>query len=151
VTHFECFVSLIENYARCTSDNKSRIAKAKAALNKKKTLFTSKLEFNLRKKNLTLHLEYTFVWSWNTNLNGHNTRRNCLLKQFIEGKIEGTRSRGRRREQLLDDLKERRRYWKLKWQAPDRLLWRTRFGSGYGPVVRQTAWLLLWNSSWVLN
>jgi hypothetical protein len=38
---------------------------------------------------------------------------------------------------LLDDLKEKRRYWKLK-EALDRTLWRTRFGRGYGPVVTQT-------------
>jgi len=39
-------------------------------------------------------------------------RRNCLLKQVIEGKIKGgievTGRRGRRRRKLLDDLKERR-------------------------------------------
>jgi hypothetical protein len=29
-------------------------------------------------------------------------------------------------------------YWKLKEEALDRTLWRTRFGRGYGPVVRQT-------------
>jgi hypothetical protein len=28
---------------------------------------------------------------------------------------------------------------KLKDEALDRTLWRTRFGRGYGPVVRQTA------------
>jgi hypothetical protein len=47
--------------------------------------------------------------------------------------------RGRRRKQLLDDLKEKRRYWKFKEEALDRSLWRTHFGRGYGPVVRQTA------------
>jgi hypothetical protein len=35
-------------------------------------------------------------------------------------------------------LKERRIYWKLKEEALDRTLWRTRFGRRYGPVVRQT-------------
>ena len=43
---------------------------------------------------------------------GHILRRNCLLKQVIEGKIKGemevTRRRGRRRKKLLDDLKDRR-------------------------------------------
>jgi hypothetical protein len=60
----------------------------------------------------------------------------------IEGKLEGrivvTRRRGRRRKQLLDDLKEKRGYWKLKEEALDRTLWRTRFGRDYGSVVRQT-------------
>jgi len=35
---------------RCTCEIKSRIAVAKAAFSKKKTLFTSKLDLNLRKK-----------------------------------------------------------------------------------------------------
>jgi hypothetical protein len=44
---------------------------------------------------------------------GHILRRNCLLKHVIEGKLEGkTETQGRRRKQLLDDLKEKRRYWK---------------------------------------
>ena len=46
------------------------------------------------------------------------------------------RRRGRRRRQLLDDLKETRRYWKLKEEALDHTLWS---GREYGPVVRQTA------------
>jgi hypothetical protein len=62
---------------------------------------------------------------------GHILRRNCLLKHVIEGKIEGriemTERRGRRRKQILDDLKEKRRYWKLNKEALDRTLWRTRF------------------------
>jgi len=40
---------------------------------------------------------------------GHVLRRNCLLKYFIEGKVAGTGRQGRRRKQLLDDLKETRR------------------------------------------
>jgi hypothetical protein len=67
-------------------------------------------------------------------------RRNFLLKHVIEGNLEGriemTRRRGRRRKQLLDDLKEKRRYWKLRVEALDRAVWRTGFGRGYGPVVR---------------
>jgi hypothetical protein len=73
---------------------------------------------------------------------GHILRRNCLLKHAIEGKLEGRREmtggRGSRRKQLPDDIKEKRIYWKLKEETLDRTLWRTRFGRGYGPVVRQT-------------
>jgi hypothetical protein len=73
---------------------------------------------------------------------GHILRRNCLLKHVMERKIEGwikvTGRRGRRRKQLLDDLKEKRGYWKLKKESLDLTLWRTCFGRGYGPVVRQT-------------
>jgi hypothetical protein len=64
---------------------------------------------------------------------------NCLPKQITEGKIRGTRRQGRRHKQLLDDLKEARRYWKLEKEAQDCSLWRTQFGRGYGPVTRQTA------------
>jgi len=40
--------------------------------------------------------------------------------------------RGRKRKQLLDDLKETIGYWKLKEEeAPDRSV-ETRFGRGYG-------------------
>ena len=70
----------------------------------------------------------------------HILRRNCLLKQVIEGQIKGemdvTRRRGRRRKKLLDDLKDRRRYSHLKEEALDRTMWRNRFGRGFGPVVR---------------
>jgi hypothetical protein len=73
---------------------------------------------------------------------GHILRRNCLLSHIIEGKIMGTRRRGRRRKQPLDDLKEARRYWKFKEEAQDRTLWRTQFGRGYGHLARQTTtWL----------
>jgi hypothetical protein len=73
----------------------------------------------------------------------HILRRNCLLQHVIEGKleerIEMTGRRGRRRKHLLGDLKEKRGYGKLKEEALDRSQWRSRFGRGYGPVVRQTA------------
>jgi len=60
--------------------------------------------------------------TWNNktkaNLIGHILRRNCLLKQVIEGKIKGemevTRRRGRRRKKLLDDLRT----------GEDTLIWR---------------------------
>jgi hypothetical protein len=50
-----------------------------------------------------------------------------------------TGRRGRRRKQLLDDLKGKKRYCKLKQEALDVTAWGTCFGRGYGPVVRQTA------------
>jgi len=49
-----------------------------------------------------------------------------------------TGRRGRRRRQLLDDLKENRGFCKLEEDAFDGTLWRTLFGKEYGPVVRQT-------------
>ena len=44
----------------------------------------------------------------------------------------------RRRRKLLDDLKERRGYSRVKQEATDRTMWRARFGRDFGPVVRQT-------------
>jgi hypothetical protein len=68
---------------------------------------------------------------------GHILRRNCRLKQVIEGKIKGEMEVKRRRKKLLDDLKDRRGYSHLKEEALDRTMWRNRFGGGFGPVVRQ--------------
>ena len=72
---------------------------------------------------------------------GHIIRRNCRLKQVMEGKIKGdmevARRRGRRRKKLLDDLKDKRGYSHFKEEALDRTIWRHRFGGGFGPVVRQ--------------
>jgi hypothetical protein len=69
---------------------------------------------------------------------GHILRRNCLLKEVVEGKIKGwievTRRRGRRRKKLLDDLGDRRGYCPLKEKALDRIKLRNRFGRGCGHV-----------------
>jgi len=197
----ECFKylgSMLTNDGRCTCETKSRIAMAKAAFNKKKTLFTSKLDLNLRKKLIKCYiwsmafygaetwtlraedqkyLESFEMWCWRrmekiswtdhmrneevllrvneqrnilheirkrkANWIGYILRRNCLLKQVIEGKIKGEmeveRRRGRRRKKLLDDLKDRRGYSYLKEEALERTMWRHRFGGGIGPVVRENA------------
>jgi hypothetical protein len=70
-------------------------------------------------------------------------RRNCLVKHIIERKIEGrievTRRRVRRRKKPLGELQEKRRHSKLKEEALDRTPWKTRFVRGFGPVVRQTS------------
>jgi hypothetical protein len=49
--------------ARCTREIISRIVVAKAAFNRKKTPFNSKLDLNLR-----LHLEHSILlcWNWGT-------------------------------------------------------------------------------------
>jgi len=73
---------------------------------------------------------------------GHILCRNCLLEHVIEGKVEGrmevTERLGRRRMQILSDVKEKRGYWKLKEEALDRTVWRTGFGRGYEIGVRQS-------------
>jgi hypothetical protein len=71
---------------------------------------------------------------------GQILHKNCLLRHVIEGKIKGRTEvrgrRGRRRNHLLEDFKETRKHWKMKEEALDRTLCRTRFGRGYGPLVR---------------
>jgi hypothetical protein len=63
---------------------------------------------------------------------GNILRRNCLLKHAIKGKLEGqtemTEGRGRRHKQLQDGPRKKRRHWKLKEEALEHTLWRTRFG-----------------------
>ena len=58
VACFKYLGSILTNYGRCTCDIKSRIAMAKPAFNKKKTLFTSTLDLNLRRK-----LVKCYIWS----------------------------------------------------------------------------------------
>ena len=41
------------------------------------------------------------------------------------------RRRKRRRDQVLDDLKENKRYWTLKEEAVGQTVWTTRFGGSY--------------------
>jgi hypothetical protein len=43
-----------------------------------------------------------------------------VIEGKLEERIEMTGRRGRRRKQLLDDLKEKRRCWNLKEEALDR-------------------------------
>ena len=50
VEYFNCSGSMITSEARCTREINSRIAMAKAAISKKKTLFTSRLDLNLTLK-----------------------------------------------------------------------------------------------------
>jgi hypothetical protein len=64
--YFNYLGSMITNDASCTREIKSRIAMAKAAFNKKKNLFTSKLDLNLRKKLVNCYI-------WNIALYGAET------------------------------------------------------------------------------
>lgn len=67
-------------------------------------------------------------------LDGHVLSRMCLLKLVTEEKLERTRRQGRRDKQLLDVLKEKKRYCYLKDEALDRIFWRSCFGRRYGPA-----------------
>jgi hypothetical protein len=56
VEYFNYLSSIITNDATCTRDIKPRIATKIGAFNKNKTLFTTKLDFNLRKKFLKCYI-----------------------------------------------------------------------------------------------
>ena len=58
VESFKYLGSILTNDGRCTCEIKCRIAVAKAAFSKKRTLFTSTLDLELRKK-----LVKCYVWS----------------------------------------------------------------------------------------
>jgi len=151
-----------------------RIAIAKEAFNRKMSLFTSKLNIELKKKlvrcyvwSIALYgsetwalrklerkyLESFEMWCWRrmekikwsekitneqvldrigekrtpinnillrkANWIGHILRRNSLLHYVIQGQMMEVKGVGRRRTQLLDDLRNRRRYWELKEEAED--------------------------------
>ena len=68
---------------------------------------------------------------------GHVLCRNCLPKHVIEGKIRGTERRGRRRKQLLNDFKVKRRHRKLKEETLNYTLCSNGFGRCCGHFARQ--------------
>jgi len=70
-------------------------------------------------------------------LDGNVLSRKCLLKLDTEGKLERRRGQGRRDKQLLDVLREKKKYCYLNEEALDHILWRSRFRIRYGPVARQ--------------
>jgi len=55
---------------------------------------------------------------------------------MMEGRIDEKGGRRRRSKQLLDDLKEKRGYCKLKEEAVNCTVLRSGCGRGCGPVVR---------------
>jgi hypothetical protein len=60
--YFNYFGRMITNDEICKREIKSRIAMAKAALSKKKTLFTSKLDLKFKEESSkVLHLECSFL------------------------------------------------------------------------------------------
>ena len=67
---------------------------------------------------------------------------NCLLKHLteanIEGSVEVTRMRRRRRKPLLDNLKEKTGYWRLREETLDCTVWSSDVGRDCEPVLRQT-------------
>ena len=85
----ECFKylgSLLTNDGRCTRKIKSRIAMAKAAFSKKKTLFTNKLDLNLRKKLIKFYI-------WSMALYGAETWTLRVPKKDGEDQLDRSREK----------------------------------------------------------
>jgi hypothetical protein len=60
---FKYLGSILTNDGRCTCEIKCRIVMAKAAFNKRKVLFTSTLDLELRKKLVRKKLVKYYIWS----------------------------------------------------------------------------------------
>ena len=54
---------------------------------------------------------------------GHRLRHDSLLNRIISGRIEGKRGRGRKRQQMIDDIMDKEKYGTLKRTAEDRTRW----------------------------
>ena len=72
--------------------------------------------------------------NWNYNIQrrkvnwiGHILRRNCLRHDAVDGQMTELKRVGRRRTQLLNYLRNRRRYSELKEEAEDWKRWRRQF------------------------
>ena len=58
---------------------------------------------------------------------GHILRINCLLHDAIEVQMTKVKGVGRRRTELLDNMRNRRRYWELQTEAEDQERWKCQF------------------------
>jgi hypothetical protein len=100
---------------------------------KQKQIITKKFAFEESRRKGTFYLQQQRRKS---NSICHILSRNCLLKHVIGGRIEGrievTGIRGRRRKQLVDDLKETGGYWNWKEGELDGCLDRVRSGAHLG-------------------
>ena len=56
-------------------------------------------------------------------LAGHWLRRNCLLKDALEGMVNGKKVRGRRRYQMIDNIMINGLYGDMKRNADKRVEW----------------------------
>ena len=57
---------------------------------------------------------------------GHVLRHEGLLHTILEGRMEGKRGRGRKRQQMIDDIMEEESYANMKRKAEDRTRWNWR-------------------------
>jgi len=91
-----------------------------------------------------LHVYKTWNWlneTWNWSDLAWELRTKNVIEWKIGGRTWGKRKRGRRRKQLLDELKEKRLYCKLKKKALDRTVWRPRYGRVCGRLWNEYKFL----------
>ncbi|KAJ4433476.1 hypothetical protein ANN_15779 [Periplaneta americana] len=69
---------------------------------------------------LVSRLDVLTVTPQRTHWLGHYLRRICLLKDELEGIVNGRRVRGRRRHQMIDDIKIYGSYAEAKRKADNR-------------------------------
>ena len=179
VDSFKYLGCTISSNMSCCQEVKRRIAMAKEAFNRKRSIFCGPLEKELRKRlvkcfvwSVALYgaetwtlrrseekrIEAFEMWIWRRmervkwtdrirneavlervgeermmlklirkrkrNWLGHWLRRNCLLKDALEGMVNGRRVRGRRRYQMIDDIKIYGSYAETKRKAENRKDWR---------------------------
>jgi hypothetical protein len=107
VEYFNYLGSIITNDARFTREIKSRIAMAKAAFNKKKNLFTSKLDLNVRKKVVKCYI-------WSIGLYGAETwcwRRMERISWTDRMRNEEVLHRVKEERNILHTIKRRKANW----------------------------------------
>ena len=75
-------------------------------------------QVNEKRKLLNTILERKKRWL------GHILRGESLVKEVIEGRMEGKRGRGKPSIMMLDDIKADETYEKIKRRAMDRECWR---------------------------
>jgi len=76
------------------------------------------------------------VWKRKARWIGHILRSDGMLRTALEGRMEGKRSRGRRRMMMLDDVLRKKPYHSVKRLTQDRDTWRRL--SCAGPAQGQT-------------
>ena len=75
---------------------------------------------------------------------GHVLRHEGLMKDVLEGRMEGKRPRGRKIIMMMDDIKDGRSYFRTKRDAEDKELWRE---APWGTCLRQNTRWWWWSSN----
>ena len=71
-----------------------------------------------------MHIRIYICTLHDEDLIGHIMRGDGLMKEVMEGKMEGKRGRGRKRIGMIDELMINEQYGDLKRRAEDRHGWR---------------------------